>query len=157
MSKKVEVDLKLLIAAVAFLIIATVGSAFATYLIFGSNTNPQAMAGKDEKSTKKKDMGPVYEVGEFTLNLATSSSKQSHFIRTEIVLEVSDKRALSDLEKRQPQVRDILISLIRSRTAEQFYKDTGMELLRFEIIKEMNTLLSKGEVTNVYFIDLIVQ
>lgn len=157
MSRKIEVDLKLLIAAIAFLIIATVGSAFATYLIFGSNTNPQAMAGVEGESSKKKDMGPIYEVGEFTLNLAASNSRQNHFIRTEIVLELSDRRAVSSLEKRQPQVRDIIISLVRSRTAEQFHKDTGMELLRFEIIKEMNTLLSKGEVTNVYFIDLIVQ
>jgi flagellar FliL protein len=64
---------------------------------------------------------------------------------------------VSQLEKRAPQIRDQLISLLRSRTVEQLSSAEGMELLRFDIIKSMNTLVERGEITDVFFIDLILQ
>lgn len=154
MAKKVEVDAKLLIAAVAFLILATVGSAFTTYLIFRNASSEQASGA--EKAVVKKEMGPTYEVGEFTLNLL-SPPTQRRFIKTEIVLEASSKKVVSELESREPQIRDRLISLIRSRTAEDLSSQAGMESLRFDILQAMNEYVTSGDVTDVFFIDLIVQ
>jgi len=154
MSKKVEVDFKLLVVAIAFLIVATVGSAFATYLIFRSNSDPQSADAKT--STKVEEMGPTFPVGEFILNL-TPTGNIPHFIRTEVILEASDKKVVAQLEKRKPQIRDQFITLIRSRTAEQLSNEAGMELLRFEMLKEANKLVSKGEVINVFFVDWIIQ
>lgn len=154
MAKKVEVDAKLLIVAVALLIVATVGSAFATYLIFGRGTDPNTES-KDVAATKRA-MGPTYDAGEFTLNL-TSTSNQRRIIRTQIVLETSDNKAISQLESRTPQIRDQLITLLRARTIEELSTEVGMQLLRFDIIKTMNTLVNKGEVTDVFFIDLFLQ
>lgn len=156
MAKKIEVDFRLLVAAIALVILATVGSAFATYLIFRSNPSSQATVDAYGIETRK-EMGPTYDVGEFTLNLTAKNGNSPRFIRTEIVLETSDKKVVSQLEKRQPQIRDLMISLLRSQTAEQLNSENGMELLRFEIIQRMNALVSKGEVTDVFFIDLIVQ
>lgn len=154
MARKVEVDAKLIIAAVAFVILATVGSAFTTYLIFGSNDSRASSA--TEASSIRKEMGPTYDVGEFTVNLL-SPTNQRRFIRTEIVLETDGKKAVTDLEGRQPQIRDQLITLLRARTAEELSTETGMQTLRFDILKTMNEFVSSGEVTDVFFIDLIVQ
>lgn len=153
MAKKVEVDAKLLVVAIALLIVATVGSAFATYLIFGRASTAVEQSGE---TTAKRAMGPTYDVGKFTLNL-TSTTNQMRFIRTQIVLEASDTKAVSELEGRAPQIRDQLITLLRSRTIEELSSEGGMELLRFDIIKAMNGLVSRGEVTDVFFIDLILQ
>ncbi len=153
MAKKVEVDAKLLVAAIALLIIATVGSSFATYLIFGRGDQGVTTSGE---TIQKRDMGPTYDVGEFTLNL-TSSTATMRFIRTQIVLETSGKRVVTELETRAPQIRDQLIKLVRSRSAEQINSENGMELLRFDIIKSINSLITSGEITDVFFIDLIVQ
>lgn len=155
MAKKVEVDFKLLVVAVAFLILATVGSAFATYLMFRNSNHPQT--GTEQGTvTIARDLGPTYQAGQFTLNLM-STSNQQRFIRTEIVLEASDKKVIAELEKRQPQIRDHLITLIRSRSAEQLASENGMEILRYDIMKGINALVPKGEITDVFFIDLIVQ
>jgi flagellar FliL protein len=155
MAKKVEVDAKFLIAVIAFLIVAVVGSSFVTYLMFrGSSTETGAGSWAEKEVT---EMGPTFDAGEFLLNLTSINRTQPRFIRTEIVLEASDKKVVADLETRTPQVRDTIISLIRARTYEQLSEPAGMELLRLEIMKNMNTLLSKGEVTNVYFVDLIIQ
>lgn len=153
MAKKVEVDAKFLIAGLAFLIIAVVGSSFVTYLMFRGG-----MAERAEPETVKDvgEMGPTFDAGEFLLNL-TAANNQQRFIRAEIVLEGSDKKVVADLEKRKPQVRDQIISLIRSRTYEQLRTGSGIELLRLEIIKTLDLLVKKGEITNVFFVDLIVQ
>ena len=153
MAKKVEVDAKLLLVVIALLIVATVGSAFATYLIFGrASTSSEPSV----ETITKRPMGPTYDVGEFTLNL-TSTTNQMRFIRTQIVLEASDAKAVADLEARAPQIRDQLITLLRSRTLDELSSEAGMELLRLDIIKAMNVLVSRGEVTDVFFIDLILQ
>lgn len=154
MAKKIEVDAKFLVAGIAFLIIAVVGSSFVTFLMFRSNTK-EAAAGP-ESSKEVMEMGPVFDVGEFLLNLSPTGN-QPRFIRTEIVLEASDKKVITELEKRKPQVRDYIISLIRSRTFEQLRDAAGMELLRLEMMRDVNSLIRKGEVTNVYFVDLIIQ
>lgn len=155
MAKKVEVDFKLLIAAIALIILATVGSAFTTYLIFRNSSNPHAESASSS-TTAVKAMGPTYAAGQFTLNLS-SAGNQPRFIRTEVVLEASDKKVVAELEKRQPQIRDQLITVIRSRTAEQLSSENGIEILRYDIMKSMNSFIPKGEVTDVFFIDLIVQ
>jgi len=64
---------------------------------------------------------------------------------------------VGELEKRMPQVRDEVITIVRARTAEDLSTQAGMESLRLDILKAMNTLVSKGEVTDVFFIDLIIQ
>lgn len=154
MAKKVEVDAKILIAAIALVIIATVGSAFATFLIFRSGGTHE-ISGAEATETRR-DMGPTFPVGEFTLNLS-SETNQRRFIRTDIVLETSGNRVVTELENREPQIRDQLISLLRSRTAEDLSTEAGMEVLRFDILAAMNEFVSRGEVTDVFFIDLIVQ
>ncbi len=154
MARKVEVDLKLLIVAIALVILATVGSAFTTYLIFRGDAGQAPL--DREATAARKELGPTFGLGEFTLNLLSSPS-QRRYIRTEIVLEGSNKKVIGELEKRVPQIRDEVITIIRSRTAEDLSSLAGMESLRLDILKAMNALVSKGEVTDVFFIDLIIQ
>ena len=154
MAKKVEVDFKLLIGAIALVIIATVGSAYTTYLIFRSDSNP----GEPNPSAvaAKRELGPTFSAGEFTVNLA-ATGVQSRFIRTDIVLEAQDKKTITELERRDPQIRDQIITLLRSRTAEQLQTEKGLELLRMEIIASVNNLLITGEIADAFFIDLVIQ
>ncbi|NLJ79464.1 MAG: hypothetical protein GX335_00345 [Firmicutes bacterium] len=154
MAKKVEVDFKLLVVGIAFLIVATVGSAFATVLIFRGGTDKADSLAVD--SAQKRDIGPTYEIGEFVLNLAPNGV-QNRFIRTEIVLEIRDKKTERELEKRMPQVRDQIISLVRAYRSEELRSEAGLELLRLEIVNSLNRLLLKGEIINVFFVDLYIQ
>ncbi|NLJ74413.1 MAG: hypothetical protein GX331_05405 [Firmicutes bacterium] len=155
MAKKVEVDFKLLLGAIALVIIATVGSAYTTYLIFRTDSDPAQQPNPSAVSTKR-ELGPTFDAGEFTVNLSTTGM-QSRFIRTGIVLEGQDKKTAAELERREPQIRDQIITILRSRTAEQLRSETGLELLRMEIIGSINDLLINGEVADAFFIDLVIQ
>lgn len=156
MSKKVVVDSKFFLTLVALIILATVGSAYATYVMFGKQVASNFTSETKDVVQVQRDIGPTYSAGEFIVNLNTPSN-QIRFIRSEIVLELNDKGALAELEKRHPQVRDRIISLLRTRTMESLNKPDGIEVLRFEIIQNINDLLAKGRVLDVYFIDLVIQ
>lgn len=159
MSKKVELDMKILIVAVALIIVATVGSAFTTYLIFGRGADIGMGSGEGnggDSGPEKRALGPTFNVGEFTVNLSTTSV-QTRFIRTGIVLELSESKMAAELEHRQPQIRDRIISILRTISPEQLRSPEDLEILRVRIIDSINELILRGEVKDVFFIDLVVQ
>ncbi len=160
MANKVEVDIKLLIAAIALIIVATVGSAFTTYLFFsGGDFSLGSSSTKDsqesEETEKRMDIGPTISIGDFTVNLTTNGSMR--FIRTGVVLEVNERAVISEIERRLPQIRDRTISLLRSRSVEDLNNANNFEILRAEIITSINELLISGQIVSVYFIDLVIQ
>ncbi|NMB37996.1 MAG: hypothetical protein GX994_00280 [Firmicutes bacterium] len=154
MAKKVEIDIRFLIVAIALVIVASVGSAFTAYLML-SNSETHFAGDNPADSHKKSQIGPTYDVGEFTVNLAGTSTLR--FIRTGIVLELDNKNAVSEIEGRQPQVRDQIISVLRTCTLTDLNAENGLEKLRMKISNSINDLLINGEVSNVFFIDLVFQ
>lgn len=152
MARKVEIDSKFLILAVALVIIASVGSAFTAYLmISGSNIFGQ----KDTELQQKQDIGPTYDIGDFTVNLAGGTSLR--FIRTGIVLEVDDKSVVAEAERRKPQIRDRIISVLRRCTLNNLTAEDGLDKLKDNIIESINEFLISGQIVDVFFIDLVFQ
>lgn len=153
MAKKVEVDIKLLIVAIALIIVASVGSAFTAYLILSENDLPFASASSNDNL--KTDIGPTFDVGEFTVNLAGTSP--SRFIRTGIVLEFDDKSVIKEADRRLPQLRDQIISIIRSYSAADLNTKKGDQQLKANITDSINDILISGEIIDVFFVDLVIQ
>lgn len=153
MAKKVEVDLRLLIVAIALIIIASVGSAFTAYLILSGNDLPFVSASSD--SQQKSDIGPTFDVGEFTVNMA--GTMPSRFIRTGIVLEFDDKSVINEAERRLPQLRDQIISILRGYSVADLNGENGVEKLKSSITDSINTILISGEIVDAFFVDLVIQ
>lgn len=154
MAKKVEVDLKIIIGIIALVIIAAVGSAYSTFLIFGRGSAPSDQ--NQAASASKRDIGPIFDAGEFMVNLMPSGA-QPHYIRTGIMMEGSRQEVIDELEKRTPQVRDLVIKLLRLCTIDELRSVNGLDDLRAKIIDGVNDLMISGEVIDLYFVDLIVQ
>lgn len=154
MAKKVEVDLKVIIGIIALVIIATAGSAYSTYLIFQRGNVPNESI--EAANVKKRDIGPIFEAGEFTVNLM-SSGVQPRFIRTEIMVEGSSEEVVKELDRRTPQIRDLIISLLRLCTPDELRTPDGVEDLRARIVEGINELLLQGHVVDIYFVDLVIQ
>ncbi len=152
---KVEVDLKLLIAAIALIIIAIVATSFTTYLMFSGVEPKNAIPEGEDLVEKNRDIGPTYHIGEFTVNLTANIS--SRFIRTDIVVEVSERATINEIETRKYQIRDRIITILRAKTVDQLNNPDQLELLRFEIMQNVNHLLNSGEIVDLFFIDLVIQ
>lgn len=154
MAEKFEIDLKVVIMAVALVIVAAVGSAYITFLVFSRSNTEVAAIGQEQ--SKRGEFGPVHQVGEFTVNLMVPQGFSPRFVRTGLVVEVSDKKCISELARRDPQIRDAVISILRTKTQEDIQGAAGMERLRRELTAAISDLV-EGDIANVYFTELVVQ
>lgn len=158
---------KLLIIILAVLVLVLIGGGVGAYLLLSKpSTEKQAKADhgdEDAGADDEEDEGhddehpPVYEKLEtFTVNLADDS-----YLQTEVQLLVADAKVQEKIKARMPEVRDALIRLLSSKTAEELSQLEGKTKLADEVQKAVNDVLgvrkkSKG-VKKVLFAAFIIQ
>lgn len=99
----------------------------------------------------------MVDVGTLTVNLSTNGSPGARYVRSGIVLEVDSEKTVRELGRREPQVKDRIISIVRLQTTESIAGAEGQEQLRRSLVDSLNELLSDGRVVQVWFTDLVVQ
>lgn len=92
------------------------------------------------------------DIPEITTNLATGN-----IVRLAFKLETDSKKAKEELEKREFQVRDIIISELANMTSEQLEGKEGMDKLKEVVKNEANKLMHEGKVEKVYTTSYILQ
>ncbi|NLW47788.1 MAG: hypothetical protein GXY86_10695 [Firmicutes bacterium] len=105
-----------------------------------------------------REMGPVISLGNDILVNICSEEGMEHFLKTNIVLELdSDEKTVAEVTKRVPQIRDLIINILGSKTKENIIEKEGKDQVRSEIINSINELMTIGKVRNIYFQDFIIQ
>ncbi|MGI6129618.1 MAG: flagellar basal body-associated FliL family protein [bacterium] len=105
---------------------------------------------------KAHGIGPSYELDTFNVNLADLESKR--FLRATLTLELSSSKLIPELDKRQAQIRDIIISILRKKKAADLKADSiNVVNLKHQVKEQLNAILEKGEISAVYFTEFIVQ
>jgi flagellar FliL protein len=59
--------------------------------------------------------------------------------------------------QRRSQVRDILISVLSSKTSKELKSPEGKEALKQELKERVNSVLAKGQIARVYFTEFAIQ
>jgi flagellar protein FliL len=113
----------------------------------------EAQAQHEEKTDDEQFIGTLIPMETFLVNLAGSRGNKVAKINLE--LEVDGPRVQEEIEKRKPQVRDIIIILLSSKTFEQVSSREGKDSLRDEIRDTVNSFLTKGHIKRVYFTEFI--
>lgn len=140
----------IILVLVLFALFAVSTLAFVQYLLTSRETASAA------RKPAQAGIGPTYSLDTFNVNLADLESR--HFLKTTITLELGTPALAKELEKRQPQVRDIIISILREKTAEELKNGNAtVQKLKDEIKSRLNNVLTSGQVTAVYFTEFIVQ
>ncbi|MGI6513401.1 MAG: flagellar basal body-associated FliL family protein [Syntrophomonadaceae bacterium] len=107
-----------------------------------------------EMQSRSKSDGLLVQLGEFTVNISDVS--MSRFLKTEIVIEVTDSKIKKSMEEEQlPVLRDQIISILSSKTVADLDSPH-----RTELKEEIKTQLNKryhNAVSNVYFNSFIMQ
>lgn len=135
----------LMIGILMIIIAAGTSYAFMTFFADG---------GEAQVSTVNKEIGPTYSLGDFVVNLSGSGGYQ--FIQASIVVEVDSEKVVSELDRRSPQIRDIIISILRDQKLEDI-EEPGAKIIKNQIRFNINKVLSTGEIKNVWFTQLVVQ
>lgn len=118
---------------------------------------------KGEKETQDKEaheekafVGKVVPLETFIVNLAGSKGRKVAKVNMELELKDSEGSNVADeIDKRKAQVRDIIIILLSSKTYEEVSSREGKDNLRTEIKDTINSFLTKGKITNVFFTEFI--
>ncbi len=141
---------KVIIFAVALLVLAALGSSLTTYLFFG-----RALVQPAPKVVVAEKFGPTYPIGEFTANLADKDVRR--YVQTTIVFELNEEKTTEEISQRNPQIRDAIYSILSSYRRDDILDEQGKIRLREEIMNKVNGFLEKGRVKNVYFTQFVVQ
>jgi len=109
----------------------------------------------NEKEQPTKGLGPIYSMNPFVLNLAGSGGKR--FLRVKMDLELKDQAIFKQVHAQFPRVKDRLLTILSSKKFQDINTVEGKSNLRAEIAASIDTLLSKGAVTNVYFTEFVIE
>jgi len=91
-----------------------------------------------------------------TVNLA--GANKNSYLKTTITLEyVSSKKLDKEMEEKSYKVTDCILKVLRNTTAAALSNPQETELLKQELLIEINSTLTSGKVTGLYFEEFIVQ
>ena len=142
----------LIVGIVGLLVL--VGGGVAAWLMM----TPPADQKKDQKASAHEELPPIYEKLEtFTVNL---SDKES-YLQVELALKLSDPEVQAKLKTYMPEVRDVLLRLLSSKSVDELTTQEGKDKLAGEIQAQVNEILhvkaaGKG-VKGVLFNSFIIQ
>jgi flagellar FliL protein len=145
---------KLLLALLLLLILLAGGGGAAYYFLFLKKE------GKEEETVKPavapEAVGVMYKLEPaFIVNLA--DPELTMYARVSVTIELSSPEVITEVQKREPIIRDAIIEILSNKTSRELRSPEGREQLKLEIIKRINTILVQGGVRNVYFTEFVVQ
>jgi flagellar FliL protein len=139
----------LMIAGIAFVVLAILGGAAAFFLLGG------------EEAPKEDALSPnsavvVYDLPPFTVNLL-SDGGEPHFLKTKLAMELSSEKDKLEVEKLQARVQDDWQNFLRQMRPEDTQGGAAMQAMKEALLLRANQVLAPVVVRNVLFRELLVQ
>lgn len=103
----------------------------------------------------QREVGKIHPLGDFVVNLLDPANLR--YIKCRIEVEVEDEDVLQELQKREAQVKDMVVSLLGSLTYSDIQGVGGKSRLRQQLLVRINRMLTEGPVVRVYLTELVVQ
>ena len=139
---------KMMIIIIAVVAVVLIGGGAAAFFLMQKPAAEKKVAHGDEEAAADEEGGdeehgdeehaPVYvKLEAFTLNLADGES----YLQVEMQLLVADAAVGEKMNARLPEVRDALLRLLTSKTAEELSQPEGKDKLAVEIQKQVNEVL----------------
>ena len=139
------------VGALALLIVGY-GSFRAAGYFWNTKADTSASKGKPKKAEVKATLA----LDSFLVNLA--DKEEIRFVKATFQLGLAEERSESNGDKViLASIRDSIIALLSSKTAEEILSPEGKEKLREEIRSRVNSLAPSLKVQEVYIVDFVVQ
>jgi len=99
-------------------------------------------------------IGLMHDMKPFHLNLG--NPLENRYVRMEIRLEFPNEEQRPELQARDSQLRDAIVSIVSRKTREHLLSPDGKDQLRLEIKNRVNQYLDK-KITNVFITDILIE
>ncbi|KXZ14956.1 flagellar basal body-associated protein FliL [Bacillus nakamurai] len=137
---------KKLVIIMLIILVVIAGLGAAAYFVVSGNSE------KDKKPTIDEVVAATVSVDDITTNL-----KSNTIIRIGIKLETDSSKAKEELEKRDFQVKDNIISILADTSADEIEGDKGREAFKNTLKEKINSYLQAGKVQKVYITSFNLQ
>jgi len=150
---------KILIILIGVVMIFMLGLGGGLFMMWNklSAMETQAMSPSDQEASVPVEelLGPIYPLDTFIVNLADKGGKR--YLRITIDLELDGKELESEITKRLPQVRDSILTILPTKRFEDISSAKGKTALRDQMLERINGMLARGQITNIYFKEFVIQ
>ncbi|MCS7281689.1 MAG: flagellar basal body-associated FliL family protein [Desulfobacterota bacterium] len=157
-NKKAEKKKSKLIIFALLIIVLFGGGLFGVYHFYGERIlkkETQEGAGKKAEKKGEPKTGLILSLEPFLLNLSGSLTR---YAKISISLELKDPKTLDYAKKITPALRDRIIQVLATKTAETLLDASQRETIKVEISEKINSLFEDDRsVKAIYITDIVVQ
>jgi flagellar FliL protein len=155
---------KILVVVVLIVVLAVAGILAYTLLFAGKSAPAQEQTimeptgGQPSQATRpaSAEPGPIIAYPPFLVNLADPGGQR--YLRITLSLELSkEKKFQAEVEAKDPRIKDIIISILSSKTFDEIATTQGKIAMKQEILRRLNTIMSGGRIVDVYITEFVVQ
>lgn len=156
---KPKFPIKLIILSALASVLIGGGFFFALHYFSGSKSSSSqdsAMTeSKLDKSKKEAELGMIYPMEPFIVNLLDKGGKR--YLKVKMELEIPFEHLAEEITRRKAQLRDTILLLLTSKKFEDVNRLDGKFQLRNELIFGINQVLQSGKIQTLYFTEFVVQ
>lgn len=142
------------------LLVLIVGSlSFVGYLLAGKKTPVVINNTTTAAAVNNSDASPyTYSLDEFLVNLSDDGGKKYLKIKLSLGYDAKTKKNMDkELADKTDNIRDTIISVLRSKKSTDIDSQMGIDSLKKEILAKVNPLFQSGKANSVYINDILVQ
>ena len=151
---------KILITIVVILIITLLGGSAAAFWYLNKIDTTQTQLNKKEQNSTHETLakiGPLYPLKPFTVNLRTASGKKDVYLKATLTLELDYKALSKELDAKNAIIRDNIMMILSNQTAQSITSDMGKSKICKKIKANLNSILTDGQIRNVYIVNFVIQ
>lgn len=108
--------------------------------------------------SEKEVVETTVPLEEFLINLAPEKSGKENYLKIELSVYSTDKEAEEKINANIPQIRDAVINVLRTKTADSVFQEEENSLvLKKELISQINERLGMPMVSDVFITNIVMQ
>lgn len=120
-----------------------------------SQTQKPKAAALSEETRKFKEIGVLFPLDTFTVNLKSDAGKR--YLKSTISLELEGKELGKELTSKIAVIRDRIIKILSSKTVEEISSQKGKQKVTEQIMETLNAMITDGSIKGVYFTEFVIQ
>ncbi len=109
----------------------------------------------DTEAVKEMEVGAMFDMDPFVVNLNEVGGKR--YLKSKIEIEFVGEDVRKELANRLPQLRDVILLHLSSKTLDEIRSVDGKIELKTALIKRINQVLKQGKIRNLYFTQFVIQ
>ncbi|MGA2142000.1 MAG: flagellar basal body-associated FliL family protein [Brevinematales bacterium] len=131
-------------------------AALSYFLIYSAKSKSQEDIYRSAALVPKPGPYSVFEMDDFRMR--TADKIKPHFLKVRLSLayDGTNKILGQELTQRSSQLREVIMSILKSKTKRDLVPEAAKEGLKKEFEKEINEMLKTGAITDIYYDEFII-